>query len=141
DHLNAKASFSNFGAKIDVTAPGGGDTDSTGLIVQPDRSILSLLSSQAGSAMTSSGQLIVGTRYLRQSGTSMASPHVAGVAALIRAQHPEFSPEQVRQALRSGADDIGAAGFDTQFGYGRLNASRSLTITAPLVAELIHPVG
>src|SRR6185369_97863 len=74
DHLNAKASFSNFGAKIDVTAPGGGDTDSTGQVVQPDRSILSLLSSQAGSAMTGSGQLIVGTKYLRQAGTSMASP-------------------------------------------------------------------
>jgi subtilisin family serine protease len=138
DHLDAKASFSNFGAKIDVTAPGGGDT---GAGVQPDRSILSLKSSQAGSTMTGSGQLIVGTKYLRQSGTSMASPHVAGVAALIRAQHPEFSPEQVRQVLRSSADDIGATGFDTQFGYGRLNASRSLTIAAPLAAVLTSPVG
>lgn len=137
-HLDAKASFSNFGAKIDVTAPGGGDT---GAGIQPDRSILSLLSSQAGSVMTGSGQLIVGTKYLRQSGTSMASPHVAGVAALIRAQHPEFSPEQVRQVLRSSADDIGATGFDTQFGYGRLNASRSLTIAAPLAAALTGPVG
>ncbi len=141
NHLDAKASFSNKGAKIDVTAPGGGDTDPTGLLIQPDRSILSLKSSAAGSAMTGSGQLIVGTKYLRQSGTSMASPHVAGVAALIRAQHPEFTPEQVRQALRSGADDIGTAGFDTLFGYGRLNASRSLTIAAPLAAELTSPVG
>lgn len=138
DHLDAKASFSNFGAKIDVTAPGGGDTGSG---IQPDRSILSLLSSQAGSTMTGSGQLIVGTKYLRQSGTSMASPHVAGVAALIRAQHPEFSPEQVRQVLRSGANDIGAAGFDTQFGYGRLNARGSQTIAAPLMAQLASPVG
>jgi len=141
NHLDAKASFSNFGAKIDVTAPGGGDTDPTGLLIQPDRSILSLKSSLAGSIMTGSGQLIVGTKYLRQSGTSMASPHVAGVAALIRAQHPEFSPEQVRQVLRSSADDIGATGFDTQFGYGRLNASRSLTIAAPLAATLTGPVG
>lgn len=140
-HLDAKASFSNFGAKIDVAAPGGGDTDPTGLLIQPDRSILSLKSSQAGSAMTSSGQLIVGTKYLRQSGTSMASPHVAGVSALIRAQHPEFSPEQVRQALRSSANDIGTVGFDTQFGYGRLNATSSLTIATPLVAQLDSPVG
>ncbi|HSE18108.1 MAG TPA: Ig-like domain-containing protein [Pyrinomonadaceae bacterium] len=141
NHLDAKASFSNFGAKIDVTAPGGGDTDPTGLLIQPDRSILSLKSSAAGSSMTSSGQLVVGTKYLRQAGTSMASPHVAGVAALIRAQHPEFSPEQVRQVLRSGANDIGATGFDTQFGYGRLNASGSVTIAAPLAAELTGPVG
>jgi len=138
DHLNAKASFSNFGAKIDVTAPGGGDT---GFVTQPERSILSLKSSQAGGTMTGSGQLIVGTKYLRQAGTSMASPHVAGVAALIRALHPEFSPEQVKQVLRSGADDIGATGFDTQFGYGRLNASRSLTLAAPLAVELTGPVG
>jgi subtilisin family serine protease len=141
NHLDAKASFSNFGAKIDVTAPGGGDTDPTGLLIQPDRSILSLKSSAAGSIMTGSGQLIVGTKYLRQSGTSMASPHVAGVAALIRAQHPELSPEQVRQVLRSSADDIGATGFDNQFGYGRLNANRSLTIAAPLAAVLAGPVG
>lgn len=141
NHLDAKASFSNHGAKIDVTAPGGGDTDLTGLLIQPDRSILSLKSSAAGSAMTGAGQLVVGTKYLRQSGTSMASPHVAGVAALIRALHPEFSPEQVRQVLRSSADDIGAAGFDTQFGYGRLDASSSLTIAAPLAAQLTNPVG
>ena len=135
NRLDAKASFSNFGAKIDVTAPGGGDTDFN--VIQPDRSILSLKSSAAGSSMTGSGQLVVGTRYLRQSGTSMASPHVAGVAALIRALHPEFSPEQVRQVLRSSADDIGAPGFDTQFGHGRLSASRSLTIAAPLAAQLV----
>jgi subtilisin family serine protease len=141
DHNNAKASFSNYGAKIDVTAPGGGDSDPTGLLIQPDRSILSLLSSGAGSSMTGSGQLVVGAKYLRQAGTSMASPHVAGVAALIRALHPEFSPEQVRQALRSGADDIGAPGVDTQFGYGRVSASRPLTIAAPLAAQLSSPIG
>jgi subtilisin family serine protease len=140
-HLDAKASFSNFGAKIDVAAPGGGDTDSTGLIMQPDRSILSLLSASASSTMTSSGQLIVGTKYLRQAGTSMASPHVAGVAALIRATHPEYSPEQVRQALRLSANDIGTAGIDTQFGYGRLNAAQALTVSTPLVAQLTAPVG
>jgi subtilisin family serine protease len=141
NHNDGKASFSNYGAKIDVAAPGGGDTDPTGLLIQPDRSILSLLSTAANSSMTGSGQLVVGTKYLRQAGTSMASPHVAGVAALIRALHPEFSPEQVRQALRSGANDIGAPGIDNQFGYGRLNASGSLSIATPLVAELTSPNG
>lgn len=137
---NAKASFSNYGAKIDVAAPGGGDTDSTGLVVQPDRSVLSLLSSAASSTMTGSGQLIVGAKYLRQAGTSMASPHVAGAAALLRASHPEFSNEQVRQALKQSADDLGASGVDNQFGYGRINAARSLTVTGPLAAQLTGPV-
>jgi subtilisin family serine protease len=102
-HTDAKASFSNFGAKLDVAAPGGGDTDPTGLLISPDRSVLSLLSSAAKPAMTGSGQLVVGTKYLRQAGTSMASPHVAGVAALIRAAHPEFSAEQVRQVQTTSA--------------------------------------
>ena len=91
--------------------------------------------------MTGSGQLVVGTKYLRQAGTSMASPHVAGVAALIRASHPEFSAEQVRQTLKQSADDIGTSGIDNQFGAGRINATRSLTVTAPLAAQLTGPVG
>lgn len=140
-HTDAKASFSNYGAKIDVAAPGGGDTDTSGLVIQPDRSILSLRSSQANSSMIGSGQLVVGTKYLRQAGTSMASPHVAGVAALIRALHPEFTPEQVRQALRMSANDIGAAGLDNQFGYGRLNATAAIAVGNPLVAHLTGPTG
>jgi subtilisin family serine protease len=140
-HTDAKAYYSNYGAKLDVAAPGGGDTDPTGLIVQPDRSILSLLSSAASSSMTGSGQLVVGTKYLRQSGTSMAAPHVAGVAALVRAQHPEYTPEQVRQVLRQSSDDIGAVGFDNQFGYGRVNAARAVNAPAPLAAQLTGPAG
>lgn len=138
-HDDLKASFSNFGAKIDVAAPGGGDTDPTGVIIQPARSVLSLLSSTANASMTGSGQLVVGAKYLRQMGTSMASPHVAGVAALVRSLHPEFSPEQVRQALRSSSDEAGAAGFDAQFGYGRVNAARAMTQSSPLVAQLTGP--
>ena len=141
DHLDAKAWFSNFGPKIDVAAPGGGDTDPTGLLIQPDRSILSLLSSAANSQMTGSGQLVVGTKYLRQAGTSMASPHVAGVAALIRSLHPEFTAEQIRQVLRTSADDIGTPGFDNQFGHGRVNAARALTTMTPLAANLTDPSG
>jgi subtilisin family serine protease len=139
NHTDGKASFSNYGAKIDIAAPGGGDTDSTGLLVQPDRSILSLLTSTPNPSMTNSGALVVGTKYLRQAGTSMASPHVAGVAALIRSIHPEYSPEQVRQALRKGAVDIGTPGIDTQFGYGRLNVTQSLAVSTPLVAQLTGP--
>ena len=128
DHLDQKASFSNYGNKIDVTAPGGGDTDPTDGY-QPYRSILSLKSSLANSGMTGNGQLVVGRIYLRQAGTSMAAPHVAGVAALVRALHPEFSAEQVRSAIRLGADDVGPPGFDVDSGYGRVNALRALRST------------
>jgi subtilisin family serine protease len=137
DHTDTIASFSNFGQKIDVAAPGGGDS---GNIFVPHRSILSLLSSAAKADLTESGQLIVGGKYLRQAGTSMASPHAAGVAALIRSLHPEFLPEQVRQALRLGSDDVDAPAFDINSGYGRINAAKSLTISSPLAAQLMGPV-
>ena len=131
-----KAWFSNYGAKIDVAAPGGGDS---GTGYAPDRSILSLKSALAGSAMTDNGRLLVGTQYVRQMGTSMACPHVAGVAALLRSLHPTWSAEQVRQALRRGADDVSDVGFDVWSGYGRLNASRALDLPAPLAAQLTGP--
>jgi len=60
-------------------------------------------------------------------GTSMAAPHVAGVAALlIGAAGGEMAPSQVEEALRRGADDIGERGTDEYFGRGRVNADQSL---------------
>ncbi|OGP88515.1 MAG: hypothetical protein A2156_03575 [Deltaproteobacteria bacterium RBG_16_48_10] len=56
-------------------------------------------------------------------GTSAASPHVAGAAALILSNNPDFTVDQVWNALISSAIDLGANGQDTIFGYGRLNLS------------------
>jgi subtilisin family serine protease len=60
------------------------------------------------------------------SGTSMASPHAAGVAALILSRHPAWTPTEVRNKLRSSANDLGAPGWDPLFGYGRINAKRAV---------------
>ncbi len=142
------AYFSNYGTKIDVAAPGGGDeavdVGSTG-IIEPYRTILSLKASQAVPDMTRNGHLVVGSQYIRQAGTSMAAPHVAGLAALILSQHPEYTPEQVRQVIRKSADHINpsgsnSAGFNSFSGYGRINALRALTITHPLAARITSPV-
>ena len=130
DHLSQKAFFSNFGTKIDVAAPGGGDGGETGNF----RTVLSLRASGADKEMTGYGALVVGHKYLRQAGTSMAAPHVAGAAALILSAHPSYSPAEVRQALHAGADDLGDPGFDIYFGYGRVNAARSSSITVLDVA-------
>ena len=56
------------------------------------------------------------------SGTSAATPHVAGVAALVKAANPRLTAAQVRQLLRLTADDLGAPGWDQYFGWGRVNA-------------------
>jgi subtilisin family serine protease len=136
DHLDQKASFSNFGQKIDVIAPGGGDADPSNIFA-PDASILSL---KAANNTFYSG-FFVGTNYARLAGTSMASPHVAGLAAAIRSWRPQFSNEVVRQSIRDNADDVLAPGYDWQSGYGRINSSGSLSIYKqyPVAALITSP--
>jgi subtilisin family serine protease len=64
--------------------------------------------------------------YAIFSGTSMASPHAAGVAALVVGKGPSLTPDDVRRILRESADDRGAPGWDPVFGYGRVNARRAV---------------
>jgi subtilisin family serine protease len=59
-------------------------------------------------------------------GTSMATPHTAGVVALIWASNPNLTASSVETMLKNGCDDKGAAGYDTTYGYGRVNAAKSL---------------
>lgn len=64
--------------------------------------------------------------YNTESGTSMATPHVTGVAALLLAYDPGLSPDQVRARLQSTALDLGTLGRDNLYGYGRVAADKSL---------------
>ncbi len=75
-----------------------------------------------GVAVTSS----VGTGYLSYSGTSMAAPHVAGIAALMRQARPDLTPAAIADGLRASAVDIGAPGADPASGHGRVDAVRAL---------------
>jgi len=65
------------------------------------------------------------------SGTSMATPHVSGVAALVWSLFPTMSRDVLRFHLRDTADDLGAAGFDVFYGYGRINAQRAVEQPLP----------
>ncbi|MCK5584653.1 S8 family serine peptidase, partial [Candidatus Bipolaricaulota bacterium] len=60
-------------------------------------------------------------------GTSQASPHVAGVAALIVEKNGgDMKPAQIERELRLSADDLGRPGRDTSFGHGRVNAAQAV---------------
>ena len=71
----------------------------------------------------------------------MASPHVAGVAALILWANPDWSNDQVRDQLRATADDLGATGWDPQYGYGLVDAAEAAAGPAnePPVVEITSP--
>lgn len=103
-----KASYSNYGPAVDVAAPGG---NSDGVAAHY---ILSCYNSSNSS-------------YAWMSGTSMASPHVAGLAALILSRYPTKTNSQVARMVQETADDLGAAGRDSYFGYGRINAQKAVT--------------
>jgi thermitase len=100
DQFDQPASFTRFGDWVEVAAPGV-DIYST----------------------------VWDDSYTFKSGTSMSTPHVAGVAALIRSLG--MTRDQVRLQLRYTADDLGPPGFDEYYGYGRVNARRAVEEPPP----------
>jgi serine protease len=64
--------------------------------------------------------------YALRSGTSQATPHVSGVAALVWSANPSWSNQQIREALQVTAQDLGTPGYDTSFGWGLVQAKAAL---------------
>ena len=111
-----KASYSNYGSGMaDLAAPGGNGT--------------------TGDCTTTILSSIPGGAYACIQGTSMASPHAAGVAALIVSQYGtlgadgdvKLPPQRVEALLQGTAVDIGQSGYDECFGSGRIDALRAVT--------------
>ncbi len=114
DSNDAVTSWSNTGNNIDLAAPG-----------------LNVLTTATGAS------------YAWWSGTSFSAPIVSGAAALVLSVQPGLSGAQAANILKSSADDLGAAGFDTQYGWGRVNVSRAvnLALSTPVAtADVTAPV-
>jgi subtilisin family serine protease len=134
---DTRADFSNFGL-VDVGAPGSGDPNDP--VPEPTFGILGLRAANCFVPFICDDDRDVGDGYVRLAGTSMAAPHAAGLAALILGLHPTYSPEQVRQVMRRTAFDANGNGFDTDIGYGRVDAAKISTEPTPLEALIQAPL-
>jgi len=105
DWLDEHAYYTNWGAGLDLTAPGG--------------ELYSNTTEEAGIYSSVPGG------YAYYQGTSMAAPQVTGAAAVV-ASVTGARGEALRARLEDSADDLGPSGYDTQFGYGRLNLLAAL---------------
>jgi thermitase len=96
DNGDARAEFSNANADVEIAAPG-----------------VDILSTSLGGG------------YETMSGTSMATPHVAGAAGILWQLHPSLNAAAIRFSLDASVDDLGPPGRDTSFGFGRLNLCKA----------------
>ena len=119
DSDDVKASLSNYGSWVDISAPG--------------QEILSLRG--VGTNLCSDDDCVYDTEYLVASGTSMACPHVTAVAGLIVSQYPDLSIDQVRARLLGTADSLAGENprhpgvnrpLSHLLGAGRVNAHRAI---------------
>lgn len=131
DMILSRAPYSNFGPNIDVSAPGGDFGADLDVNAEQD-------------GIWSTSVSVVGTSrnpgFAMKEGTSMASPQVAGVVALMKARKPDLTPDEFYAVLRAGSitDDIGVSGRDNDFGYGIINAQKAvMVVSSPILPTLI----
>ncbi|MCW5879116.1 MAG: S8 family serine peptidase, partial [Anaerolineales bacterium] len=107
---------SNYGSALDISAPGVW-LDSTDI--------------------TGSKGYSAGSYFIEMNGTSGAAPIVSGVAGLMLSANPNLTAAQVQSILESTADDINTAGWDTQTGWGRVNAYKAVFAVSPPKAPIL----
>lgn len=129
DLSGGRAPYSNFGDRIDVVATGGN--------VQEDRDGDGFIDGVLSTLWRQSNETPIFDFY---QGTSMASPHVAGIASLMYSINPDLSSAQVRQILRDTAIDLGAPGEDDTFGAGQADPVAALVAAGaePPAAPLLR---
>jgi subtilisin family serine protease len=117
DETDARAPFSNQSSYVAVAAPG-----------------VKIWSTTPTYSTTLSRSTPGTTSYAAFSGTSQAAPLVAGIAALSLSKDPTLTATQLADRLRTGADHLGIAGPNPDFGAGRVNAFRTVSLGASAIA-------
>lgn len=119
DAQRGRAFYSNGGPELAVVAPGGDLGRSTTGNGAPDGIYSTVAAFQGGVRVPS---------YTHLMGTSMATPHVAGMLVIMRWVNPNLSATAIEDLVRAGtlSVDLGAQGWDNLFGQGLLNAKRAV---------------
>ncbi|MDI6809979.1 MAG: S8 family serine peptidase [Candidatus Eisenbacteria bacterium] len=119
---NARAKYSNYGNEMDVCAPGGDNRDRNkdGYM---DGVLQQTFDKTAG--YNSFG-------WYFYTGTSMATPHVAALCGMLKAKNPSWTRLNIENSVAGTATDLGTAGWDKYYGYGKINVQAALALTAPL---------
>ncbi len=128
-NFDQPATYTNYGiTAIEVAAPGGNATDNDSEY-QTEDLVIGACSRRATEATlnvchaNTDGAVYF---YAYAAGTSMATPHVAGEAAMIKSYNPTLSVAGIRSKILGNADDVGVKGRDVYSNYGRINVARAL---------------
>lgn len=131
-NFDQPATYTNFGATaIEVAAPGGNFVDGDDTAYQTEDLIIGACSrrtTQPALAPCRASTDGVAYFYAWAAGTSMASPHAAGVAALVKSYAPTLSVTGLRARVLHSADDVQAKGRDVYTNWGRINVARALGV-------------
>ncbi|MBA3531233.1 MAG: S8 family serine peptidase, partial [Ardenticatenales bacterium] len=118
--------YNNVAGDLAATL-GAGNSSTIPAISLSQESGQALVASSLGQTATVVSQVAKPVNgYSSYNGTSMATPHVAAVAALVWSYNPAWTNAQVRTALQNTAQDLGTAGRDNSFGYGLVQAKAAL---------------
>ena len=111
NYIKVLTDYSNYGDALDLVAPGGDNN----VDLNGDGFVDGILQENFGFFGFNWG-------FWYYAGTSFASPHVAGIAALVKSIHPDYGPDEIRQVLQDTAQDLGDPGWDARYGHGLVDA-------------------
>lgn len=126
------ASYSSAGPDVSLVAPGGDFRFDD--LTNP-------YTGGTGGILSTTWNFTTGTpSYAFYTGTSMAAPHVSGVAALVLAMNPSMSNDALRTRLLSTAVDLGPVGPDDRYGYGLVDAYAAVTGQQPVTHTFVRAI-